>query len=107
MSFRKLWSATEVAKLVAGLRAAQIRDFGQLKSEFVVLTAMVMVMMMAVMMMVMAMDILMIYNRLSCGGFMSVKIKKDDLLFHLAAVGEGGSNWQRCRCRRPRESYAG
>ncbi len=63
--------------------------------------------MVMLMVIVMMMDILMIYNRLSCGGFVSVKNKKDDLLFHLATVGEGGSNWQRCRCRRPRESYVG
>ena len=66
-----------------------------------------MVMVMMMMMMMMMMDILMIYNRLSCGGFVSVKIKKDDLLFHLAAVGEGGSNWQRCRCCRSRQSDVG
>jgi hypothetical protein len=38
MSFRKLWSAAEVVKLLAGLRAAQIRDVAQLKSELGVRT---------------------------------------------------------------------
>jgi hypothetical protein len=36
---RTPWSAAEVAKLVAGLRAAHIRDLRQLKSELAVLTA--------------------------------------------------------------------
>jgi hypothetical protein len=60
-----------------------------------------------VMVRAMMMDILTIYNRRSCGGFESVKIKKNDLFFHLAAIGESGPNRQRCRCCRPRQSDVG
>jgi hypothetical protein len=82
MFFRSQWSAAEVAKLVAGLRAAQIRDVAQLKSELIVLAAVAVVVI--VMVVAMMMGILMVSNRLTCGGFVSVKNKKDDLLFHLA-----------------------